>query len=508
MPELRPYQEKGTRDVALKLSQGLSPVIYQLATGGGKTVTFATIADRYIKKSNQRVLILVHREELLMQTRRTLYDWYNLNSAPITPEARKLSHEHKVYVGMCETVHRRIEKVGFLPEFGLIIIDEAHLGNYKKIMSFFEKKLIIGFTATPISATKKDPLKNYYKDIVCGIDIPELISEGSLCQNETHRQLNVNRGDLQVVRGEFDEKQMSEEYSKTKHVKNTVTAYEKFLKGKKTIIFNCNISHSKLVNDAFIDAGYNSRHLDGNATPEYRREALRWLRDTPDAIINNVGILTTGFDEPSLLGCIVNKSVLSLPLWLQMTGRAGRTFPGKDKFIIVDMGDNALGGGLGDWSDPRNWQDLFHNPAKPKDKQGVAPSKECPECEAIIPASATTCKFCGYVFPPKEETYDAIPPEFVLLVKNHDVAQLVEKNQNYKEYYTFFQIGNNIATQAKYRLKSKILSEDQAAQLMDLYFEKANEWCKIKNKKFNQWHKDTAKKHLIEQLSKTFTWPA
>jgi superfamily II DNA or RNA helicase len=144
----------------------------------------------------------------------------------------------------------------------------------------------------------------------------------------------------------------------------------------KTIIFNCNIDHSKKVNEAFGAFGYPSRHLDGEVDEHARRATLLWFKNTPGAILNNIGVLTTGFDEPSLQTVIVNKSTMSLPLWLQMTGRGARPFPEKQFFTIIDMGGNALT--HGDWSDSRDWSYEFQNPDKPKN--GEAPTKVCVGC--------------------------------------------------------------------------------------------------------------------------------
>ena len=43
-------------------------LLYQLPTGGGKTVIFSELAKRYILETGKRVLILTHRIELLGQT--------------------------------------------------------------------------------------------------------------------------------------------------------------------------------------------------------------------------------------------------------------------------------------------------------------------------------------------------------------------------------------------------------------------------------------------------------
>ena len=41
-------------------------LLYQLPTGGGKTVIFSELAKRYILETGKQVLILTHRIELLL----------------------------------------------------------------------------------------------------------------------------------------------------------------------------------------------------------------------------------------------------------------------------------------------------------------------------------------------------------------------------------------------------------------------------------------------------------
>lgn len=50
-------------------------LLYQLPTGGGKTVVFSEIARRYIKKTGKKVIVLTHRIELSAQTSRMLSEF-------------------------------------------------------------------------------------------------------------------------------------------------------------------------------------------------------------------------------------------------------------------------------------------------------------------------------------------------------------------------------------------------------------------------------------------------
>jgi superfamily II DNA or RNA helicase len=68
---LRPYQERFINNISEKLRTHRK-VVAQLATGGGKTVCFSAICDRFCAKSTQDILILVHREELLTQATKAI----------------------------------------------------------------------------------------------------------------------------------------------------------------------------------------------------------------------------------------------------------------------------------------------------------------------------------------------------------------------------------------------------------------------------------------------------
>jgi superfamily II DNA or RNA helicase len=467
------------------------------------TVCFAGLIHRFLNKKSTNVLILVHREELLRQARKTLYEWYGLIAEPITAGTRNLPNGN-IFVAMAETANNRLKKnPNYFPNIGLVIVDEAHLGSFRKLLLHFPDCLTIGFTATPISAKKKEPLNGIYEDIVTCIDIPDLIAEGSLCPNITYHVKNINRKELSISKGEFDDKVMGAAYSKPKQVHNTVEAYKNNCLGKKTLIFNCNVEHSKLVCAAFLQAGLPARHLDGNSTD--RKEAIEWFKNTEDAILCNVGILTTGFDEPSVCAIIMNKATLSLPLWLQCTGRGSRPYPGKDHFIILDLGGNALS--HGDWSSTRDWKDIFENPDKPSDGGGVAAVRECGQCNAIIPASSKVCRFCGFerII---EVAYDG-DPIVLELFKNStvDVKKVIEENEGKKDYAALHRMKTLIVYEAK-RNGVRSLTDNSAATLSELYQNKVKQWCKEKSKRYNSWHKETTAEWFNAELKRVYNYQA
>ncbi len=486
-------------DSAIRATKEHKTILVQTPTGGGKTVMFSFIAHRFMSASTQDVIIYVHRRELAKQTRQTIFDTFGISAQLITAGMRSVP-KSRIYIAMVESAKKRMPS-----NIGLAIIDEAHIASLHKAHTFTENVTIIAFSATPISANKKQPLKDIYQLLVSGPQINDLIERGKLCQNITIAPKDVvDRNALAVKGGDFNDKLMGNEFSKAKHVKSTLTYYEKFLIGKKTLIFNCNIDHSIEVTRHFKAAGYNIRHLDSENCSDFEREeTLRWLKHTPDAIVSSVAILTTGFDEPSVIGVIVNRSIMSLSLWLQITGRGGRTFAGKEFFYIIDMGANAVN--LGDWSYDRDWLDIFENPPSARKTVGVAPCKSCPTCEAIIAAQASECKYCGYVYPAKKIAEEIeISEEYKVLTKGIDVERLISsaRNKGYKDYASFYEIGKRLLKNSKLDNNA---NQKERQILTDIYINEVKKWCEAQGKKYNGFHKKLITEFIEEELSKLQT---
>jgi superfamily II DNA or RNA helicase len=480
---LRPYQETFINNIAASLRSNRK-VVAQLATGGGKTVCFSAICDRFTARNTSDILILVHREELLAQATKAI----RIPTQSVTAGMKSIPHA-RVYVAMVETAYKRLDK---FQNIGLVIVDECHIGNFTKVIEHFTESYIIGFTATPLAARKTNPLRNYFDDIVCGIDIPDLIEQGYLCQEMTFSASKiVDRAKLKMRAGEFDAQQMAAAFKNPKYIETTVNAYKAHSLGQKTIIFNCNVEHSMAVNSAFVAAGFNSRHLDADS-PD-RAEVLQWFANTPDAILNNIGIATTGFDQPDIETVIVNKATASMPLWLQMCGRGARPHDVKLAFTIIDLGGNCITHGL--WSSPRNWSDIFHNPKKPG--EGVAPVKECPDCGALMHTAVRLCD-CGHVFPvikPKDEAIE----KFIQVSKAIDVKKLIESNAHYKDYRSLYVIVEQVFNKAVRIFHNP--APQHHAQIEKEIHELARLWCREKGKRFDQFHRNLVNSKLTELCS-------
>ena len=362
--DLYKYQQNDLKRIfdAIEAIDDGGNILYQLPTGGGKTVIFSEIARKYIETYRKKVVVLTHRIELSSQTSKMLAD-FGVKNKVINSAVKEIPAEddHTCYVAMVETLNNRLndEKI-ILDNVGLVIIDEAHYNSFRKLFKYFENAYVLGVTATPLSSNIKLPMKDYYKKLIIGESIKSLIDKGFLAKAEIHR-FDLSLQSLKLgANGDYTVKSSDAFYTNQGMIGKLLNAYMELSKGKKTLIFNNGIFASYSVYEAFSKLDLPIRHLDNKNSATERAEILDWFKHTPNAILTSVSILTTGFDEPSVETVILNRATRSLTLYFQMIGRGSRVLPNKSSFRVIDLGNNTLR--FGPWDEPIDWQEIFHFP--------------------------------------------------------------------------------------------------------------------------------------------------
>ncbi len=435
---LRPYQVEGKAQIKDCFSNGITRIVFCSPTGSGKTVTFADMARETVL-NGLSVMIVVDRKELLEQSKDKLIS-YGLRPSIITAGRTGRSGAN-CYVATVQTLVRRK-----LPHVDLLIIDEAHKQIFDKVLNKEEYKdaFVIGATATPTRSGKMTQMSSIYQKLVETTTISGLIKDGFLCPAITYGA-KVDTSKIKIKRGDYDTEELYKTFDKKVLYAGVVDKYIKFAKDTKAICFNINVEHSKKVTKAFNRAGIHSVHLDGSISKREREIILEHFKKGHIKVLNNVEVLTTGYDEWTIETVIVNLATKSLPKWLQMAGRGSRITPKefeddlrylqKSHFNLIDMGGNVFTHGF--WESDREYS-LEH---KYKESIDAAPVRICPEdktdsppedmhrepiygCGAILHASAPNCKYCGFVFhkeksKPKHvefkqlENYDFLPKELI-----------------------------------------------------------------------------------------------
>ena len=150
--EVRPYQKRCLQKADEALIAGRRRMLFEMATGTGKTLTVAMLIKRWFQAAAiSRVLFLVDRIELAKQAKETFEDY--LRDYPCTTLfSGKRSLEGQIVVGTLDTIAGQLGPRGFgHGYFDLVITDECHRSIYnthRATLAHFDA-IHIGLTATP-----------------------------------------------------------------------------------------------------------------------------------------------------------------------------------------------------------------------------------------------------------------------------------------------------------------------------------------------------------------------
>jgi superfamily II DNA or RNA helicase len=423
--KLRPYQIQAIEETRKMILSGKKRFVFCSPTGSGKTFTFSFMVKSAIERG-KRVLILTHRTELLTQAGGALNA---LGLEPVKIEAGKNIRYFtgQLYTGMIETISRRMNKleyISFVKSLDLIIIDECHFGNFDKFMpEISQNTVVIGFTATPHREKNQKSLDTMYQSLIEVVSIPTLIEQGFLSDPDSYG-VTLDLSSIGMKGNDYDTESMGDFFSKQKLFKGVIENYKKICPGTKAIAFTPNVKSSKELRDEMIEVGLNAKHIDGTTPSPERKAILQWFKNTPNAILCNCSILTTGFDEPTIDTVILYRATKSLPLFLQMVGRGSRVIPGvKSKFNVLDFGNNILTHGF--WESERIWS--LKKKKKRKKGEEAPPVKECKSCGGLNPISVTVCKYCDKPFPVPKKSKQEQEMAYLQLLPKRDRMKTSER---------------------------------------------------------------------------------
>ena len=130
--ELYDYQQGAIQQIFDKFDNAPEDyhLLYQLPTGGGKTVIFSEMVRQYLKNHNKKVLVMTHRIELCSQTSKMLTSFGVTNKVVDSKANLDDQADYSCFVAMVETLNNRLnDGILDISDVGLVIIDEAHYNS-------------------------------------------------------------------------------------------------------------------------------------------------------------------------------------------------------------------------------------------------------------------------------------------------------------------------------------------------------------------------------------------
>lgn len=340
---LRDYQVECLESVLTEFSKGISRQLVVLPTGSGKTILMAAIAKNF----NKKTLLLAHREELINQAvEKFKLFWPDVEIGICMADQDEISPQ--VVVGSIQSCSRQ-RRLDRLKEkgFELLMIDEAHHSasdSYQSVINALgfdrsSQKLLLGVTATPQRSDKLG-LGDTFTHVTFSRSISTMMKAGYLSPivgrkiltNFAFEKISSNNGDFAI-------NDLSEAVNTPERNAFIASKFKEYASERKGIAFCCDVQHCKDLSDAFKDSGFESAAVWGNMEFLERKRTLEAFKNGQIQIVASCGVLTEGYDEPTVNAVIMARPTKSSGLFTQCVGRGLRLWPGKENCMVLDFTD-------------------------------------------------------------------------------------------------------------------------------------------------------------------------
>lgn len=454
--KLRDYQAGAVSELRQEYATGRQSPLLVLPTGGGKTFVFSYITANANKRGN-KVVILVHRQELLTQSSDSLAALH-VEHGCIAP-GRPLELTKATQVASVQTLVRRfhqLDAANWKPD--LIVIDEAHhatAGSWRKVLDYWPGAKVLGVTATPCRMDGSGlgiDAGGVFDSLVIGPQIYELIEGGHLAPPIVYAPPVV--ADLTGIRtslGDFSKGEAAERMDKPTVTGDAVAHYSKLCPGVPAICFCVSVAHAEHVAEQFNQAGWKAASLGGGMLDTDRKARIRDLAENRLHVLTSCDIISEGTDIPVVGAAILLRPTKSLGLYLQQVGRALRLYPGKTHAIILDHVGNVATHGLPD--DHREWAlEGTKGKSRGANDNGPPPPLTCEGCfNQIRRPAPDCCPMCGKSLKAEKDRMDRLQHEAGELQRLDESAreQLAERRRMLQEQAMAGSMGELVAIAVK-----------------------------------------------------------
>gem|GEM_PF-4082109 len=117
----------------------------------------------------------------------------------------------------------------------------------------------------------------------------------------------------------------------------TIDAIGRHLRGRRLIVFTCDLNQAGLICAGLVAAGWTAATVSGTTPRGQRRALLRaYDRGQLDVLVN-CNVLTEGTDLPRCDALVMARPFASKVLYVQAIGRGLRLYPGKSDCLVLDV---------------------------------------------------------------------------------------------------------------------------------------------------------------------------
>lgn len=402
----RDYQQNAINDLYQWFRQNSTghPCMV-LPTGAGKSVIIAALCrDALTSWPETRILMLAHSRELVGQNAERMRSmWPNAPLGIYSAGLNKRQLGEPITFASVQSVAKKAKEIGHID---LIFIDECHAINHKQTGQYRDliadlteinpALRIIGCTATPYRLGHgfiDEGEDAIFSDLLYSVTITDLLSKGHLAPlRSKHTAIEYDTSTVGIRGGDYVVSELEKLVDTDEYNHAVVEEMMRRASDRKAwLIFAVGVSHAQHISDLLSEKGVSSACVHGGTPSAQRKQTLSDFKAGTVRALVNVGVLTTGFDEPRIDMIAMLRPTASTGLYVQMAGRGLRTHPEKQDCLVLDFAGNVST--HGPITNPKP-------PNAPKKKKGEAeekPTKVCPKCEEVLSRNAKECP-CGHDF--------------------------------------------------------------------------------------------------------------
>ena len=345
-----PHQKQILDRLKVVRDGGVKRNLIVAATGTGKTVISAFDYKLFSEANpyHNRILFVAHRQEILVQSRNTYRSVLcNANFGEIWVGQYKPTNGIDHLFVSVQTFNSKFDEVfSMLPSdyYDYIVVDEAHhlvADSYRKILSHFSPKLLIGLTATPERMDGESLLPDFDNQISAEIRLPVALDEGLLtpfqylCISD-----NTDLTDDELMQGsKYVATKLTEKLCNEERVGLIVDRLKYYLPDEhkcKALGFCATQEHARFMSESFRAYGLKADYL--TAAKNEERDVLnRKLAKGEINYLFVVDIFNEGVDIPEVDTVLFLRPTESLTIFLQQLGRGLRLAPGKQLLTVFDF---------------------------------------------------------------------------------------------------------------------------------------------------------------------------
>jgi superfamily II DNA or RNA helicase len=343
----RDYQEKALDAVASKYAAGVNRQLLVLPTGSGKTIIFSLLSRQFIEQG-KRVLVLAHRDRLIQQAVEKLCKIIPVEKMGVVKAELNRVHAPCV-VASVQTLARQ-KRLHQMPQFDLVIVDEAHRSAAKQYKAIIQhccdaQTLLLGVTATPDRSDGIGLVPKIYDEVIFELPIVELIEQGHLVDIEVKNVgIPVDFSDLKTKRGtdgevDIDQEQLSIKMDAANWYDYVRDAWLEHARDRRTIVFVPRVAMAYRLRDVMREAGIFADALDGSTALPVQRASIQSFEAGNTQMLVNCDLFVEGADIPSIDCVVLAKPTKSRIVKMQSIGRGTRPSPstGKRNLLVLDL---------------------------------------------------------------------------------------------------------------------------------------------------------------------------